>query len=147
MLLFPVSSICPDNLGHRCQTVSNFVIQLYVFLFLSHQTMVLIFIDGKSEIGVQLRRNICYLVSLRHLIRSRAVTNLILFSPLRPIFLHACATCSELPSDIGTMHQTYAVFLDLDLLRPFIVCCHNINMVESVKVKRRPYTWIIDFIL
>ena len=32
--------------------------------------MVLI-LDGKSEIGVHIMSNLCYLVSLRHLIRSR----------------------------------------------------------------------------
>ena len=25
------------------------------------------------------------------------------FAPIRPIFLHACATCSELPSNISSM--------------------------------------------
>ena len=37
---------------------------------------------------------------LRHLLRSRAVTN----PPQKiPIFVHACGTCSELPSNIKTM--------------------------------------------
>ena len=36
--------------------------------------MVLI-LDGNSEIGAHIRRNICYLICLMHLIRSKAVTN------------------------------------------------------------------------
>ena len=47
--------------------------------------------------------NLCYLICLRHLIRSRADKNRIFFAPIRPIFLHACATCSELPSNISSM--------------------------------------------
>ena len=47
-------------------------------------------------------RNLCYLICLRHLIRSRAVTTK-KFSLKRPIFLNACATCSELPSNISKM--------------------------------------------
>ena len=38
-----------------------------------------------------------------HLIRARAVTNrIVFFSPKRPVFLDACATWSELPSNIST---------------------------------------------
>ena len=39
----------------------------------------------------------------RHLIQSKAVTNLILFKKKKTIFFHACATCSELPSDMCSM--------------------------------------------
>ena len=42
-------------------------------------------------------------ITLPNLIISRAVTKHIFFSPKRPIFLHACATCSELPSNISYM--------------------------------------------
>ena len=59
-------------------------------------------LDGISEIGANVGRNLSYLICLRHLIRSRAITNWI-FSPNMHIFLHACAICSELPSYIGTM--------------------------------------------
>ena len=52
---------------------------------------------GCSEIGAHLSRKIGNLFCIRHLIRSRAVTPRILF-PKRPIFLHSCATCSELPA-------------------------------------------------
>ena len=60
-----------------------------------HEPMVLI-LDGISEMGAHVRSNLCYFICLRHEIRSRAVTNLSYFSPKRPIFLHACATCFEL---------------------------------------------------
>ena len=54
--------------------------------------------------GAHVRSNLSYLICFRHLIRSKAVTNMIFFSPKRPIFFHACATCFELPSHIRTMH-------------------------------------------
>ena len=68
-------------------------------------TMVLI-LDGNSEIVAHVRSKHCYLICLRHLIRSRTVTNRIVFSPKRRIFLHACATCSELPSTLSPMPYT-----------------------------------------
>ena len=39
----------------------------------------LLILGGNSEIGAQLRSNLCYLICLRHLIRSREVTDLIFF--------------------------------------------------------------------
>ena len=57
---------------------------------------IVVVIDGNLEIGSHERKNLCYLICLRSLIRSRAGTN-------RIFFLHACATCSELPSNIDTM--------------------------------------------
>ena len=65
------------------------------------QYMVLIS-DVNSEIGVQVGSNLCYLVCVRNLITSRADTNRF-FSSKRPISPTACATCSELPSNIGIM--------------------------------------------
>ena len=59
--------------------------------------MVLI-LDGNSEIGVHVRSNLCNLISFR----SREVTNSIL-SRKTPISLHACVTWSELPSTISAM--------------------------------------------
>ena len=56
-------------------------------------------LDGKLDIGAHVWSDLGYLICSRHLIRSRAVTNRNFFSPERPIFLYACATCSEL-SDI-----------------------------------------------
>ena len=57
-------------------------------------TMELI-LDGNSEMDADVRSNFCYLICLRHLIGLRAVTNQIFFT-----FHHACATCSELGSNI-----------------------------------------------
>ena len=62
-------------------------------------------LDGDSEIGAQVRINLCYLICLRHLIRSRAVTNRI-FSTKSLIFLHACATRSRLPSNTSAMGES-----------------------------------------
>ena len=59
------------------------------------QFMVLIF-DDHSEIGAQVSRNVCFVTCVRHLIRSRAVTNPG-FYPIKPVFLHACAPIFELP--------------------------------------------------
>ena len=58
------------------------------------QIMVLI-LDSNSLRGAHVRRNICYSTCSRHFITSRAVTNWV-FLPekIRPIFLHACATCN-----------------------------------------------------
>ena len=69
----------------------------------SSKTMVL---DGYLEIGAHVRNNLCYLIFVRHLNNSRAVTNLI-FSPKILVFLYACVTCSELPSTIGTMIHSF----------------------------------------
>ena len=57
--------------------------------------------DGNSEVGAH--ANLCYLICSRHLIRSRAVTNLIfLLLQKRPIsFMRE--QCSELPSNTKTM--------------------------------------------
>ena len=66
-------------------------------------TMVLI-LDGNSEIGAQVKSNFCYLIFLRHLVGSRVATNSIVFSK-KAFFLHACAACSELPSNVSTIIQ------------------------------------------
>ena len=60
-------------------------------------------LHGSSEIGAQVRSSFCYLICSRHLIRPRAVINPYFFSSNRSIFLQACATCSEIPSEISTM--------------------------------------------
>ena len=61
------------------------------------RAMVLI-LDGNSEIGAHVRNKLCF----RHLIRSRAVSNLISL-PKTPIYLHACATCSGFSPNISLM--------------------------------------------
>ena len=58
--------------------------------------------DGNSEIGARVRSNIYYLICLSNLLGSRTVKNPI-FSPKRPIYLHTCATSSELPSVMSSM--------------------------------------------
>ena len=66
--------------------------------------MVLI-LDCHSETGVHVQNNLSYLICLRYLIRSRAATNQVFFLK-RPIFLHKCTTCYELPASINTMQKT-----------------------------------------
>ena len=55
-----------------------------------------IILDGSSEISSHVRGNICYLICLSKLIRSRAVTNRIFISPKTPLFRQTCATCYHL---------------------------------------------------
>ena len=59
--------------------------------------------DGNSKISVQVVSKIGNLIWLRHLVRSRVDTNLILFSRKRLVLLHTCAKVSELPSNMSTM--------------------------------------------
>ena len=61
--------------------------------------MVLI-LDGIPEIFAYVGNNLCYLICLRHY---RGQSQIGFSSPKGPIILHACATCSELPSNISTM--------------------------------------------
>ena len=70
-----------------------------------------VILDCISEKGAQERSNLYYLICLRHLIRSRAVTNWLFFSPKRPICLHAWATYSILPSNINL--KVPWVYIDL----------------------------------
>ena len=59
-------------------------------------------LDGiTTEMYMQIRNNICNSIWLRHFVTSRAATNGI-FTPKRPVFLHACAIC-KLPYNISTM--------------------------------------------
>ena len=59
---------------------------------------IVLILEGYSEIGTHVKSNLCCLICLSHLYRSKAVTNLILF-------LYACATCLKLLSYISTMIQ------------------------------------------
>jgi len=61
-------------------------------------------LDGKSKIGAHVCSNIDYLIWLRYICLDPAITNMI-FLPERLIFLHSCATRSELPSNISTKTQ------------------------------------------
>ena len=68
-------------------------------------------LDGKSVVCAHGRSNLCYLISLRHSIRTKAVTNRIFLAPKKPIYHNACATCSALPCDISTMMQTQTIHI------------------------------------
>ena len=70
--------------------------QVYRYI---HTTRHSTYIRWFRYVGEHVINNLCYLICLRQLIRSRAVTTGI-FSPKRPIFLQTCVICSELPYDI-----------------------------------------------
>ena len=80
-------------------------------------------LNGSSEIGAHVRSNLCDLICLRHLIKTRAVTNRI-FSPKRFISLHACAICFELPSHISTMLVCYLLVF-------------NLHWYDTIQLRRR----------
>ena len=97
--LFVGLSICSSFMD-------SFVLFLYNFsglkIVLKLLFLMVLISDGNSEIGAHVGSNLCYLFCLRHSVRSRAGTNRIL-NPKMPIFLLACATCSELPSNISSI--------------------------------------------
>ena len=66
-------------------------------------TSMVLILDGNLDKGAHVSNNLCYLTWLRHLIRPRAVTNRIFFCRKIPVFIHSCATCFELPSNLSTM--------------------------------------------
>ena len=82
--------------------ITNVIQCRYVFPDYQYFELIL---DGNLEIGAHVRSYLCYLSGLRHLFRWKAVNNRF-FSPKTLIFLHACATCSELPSSIITMSES-----------------------------------------
>ena len=57
------------------------------------QRSMALILDGNSEIGSHVRSNLCYLICLRHLIISGAVTN------------RTYGICPKLPSNISTMQR------------------------------------------
>ena len=61
--------------SYTCSLWWYFCISALLLLMIS-RIMVLI-LDGNSKIGAHIRNTICYLICCRHLIRSRAITNLI----------------------------------------------------------------------
>ena len=88
-------------------------------------------LDGGSEIGACVRNNFGYLICLRHLISSRAVTFRIFFSPQILIFLHTCATCFEPLSILLLWAWTQKVY----------TVCDGEALTRILKSKR-PFTWI-----
>ena len=70
---------------------------------LSGYLMVLI-LDGNSEIGTHVRRNLWYFIYLGYWEQSQIGFS---FSIIEVYFLHTCATCSDLPSNVSTMRYLY----------------------------------------
>ena len=66
---------------------------------------IVLILDGKSEMVAVVRSN-RQLNCLRHLIRSKLVTNRI-FPRKKTYFLHTCATCSEIPFNMCTMIMSF----------------------------------------
>ena len=58
--------------------------------------------DGNSEKGAHVWSDLGSLICLRHLFRSRAVTDMTSFH-IRLIFHHTCTIFPELPSNISTI--------------------------------------------
>ena len=56
------------------------------------------YLEGNLGIGAHGRSNLCNLICLKHLIWSN-----VFFLHKSSIFRHACASCSELPSNINTL--------------------------------------------
>ena len=91
-----------------CLTVVYLVVRLFVFPFVSFAVLctvracclytkirtmkfvenfvMVLILNFNSVIGAHVRSNLYHFICLRHLIRSRAVTNRIFFSPKRPFF-------------------------------------------------------------
>ena len=58
----------------------------------------MVLIQGNPTICAHVESNLCYMIT-QDLSLVRGQSKIDLFSPKRPIFLHACATGSELPSN------------------------------------------------
>ena len=57
----------------------KFVLVFLEYIFSEYMHGILILLGGNSKIGAHVWSNLCHLISLRHLIISRAVTNRIFF--------------------------------------------------------------------
>ena len=96
----------------------------------------------KIKIGAHVMRKLCYLICLRHLIKSSAITNRF-FSPKTPIFLYPCSTYSELPSNMGTYYAsteelpftTEALILVASLIKSIQ------RKINAIKLRWRPLHW------
>ena len=108
------------------------------------KSMVLI-LDGNLEIGENVRSNLGYSISWRHLIVSRAGTNQIFFLQEDLFFLHDCTTCSELTysTKVHKYHRKnwFSAFspTDLQLCRQSAVTrllhgyLHGIQLMQAIK--------------
>ena len=61
--------------------------------------------------GAHFMSNLCNLICLRHLFRSRRHKTDGFSSKKRLFLVHACATCSEFPSNISTNTPTFHFYL------------------------------------
>ena len=96
-------------------------------------------LDVNSVRAATERSDLCYLIFLRHLIRSRTCmqSQIIFFSPIRPTFLHAFTSCSELPSNRSNMDPTN---LHIKLARNYqIKVCRLYNSTMYSRVQRLNY--------
>ena len=107
-MLLPVHTVRPRS-SNLFYIVSYFL--KWVTTSWTYGSMVLI-LDGNLEIGApHVRSNICYLICLRHLIGSRAVTNRIcslrkdLFSFVRAH--HVLSYPSNISTKVLTKHATF----------------------------------------
>ena len=73
--------------GPRSYRASNFRGQKAVGYFFAAVQIMVVILDGNSEIGAHVRSNLCYLICLWHLLRAH------FSSPKTPIFIHVRATC------------------------------------------------------
>ena len=82
-----------------CHIASGFYFILSIFDAKTNLVAcVVLILDGNQETSMHAKNNLCHLICLRHLSRSRAVSNRI-FSYKRPIFIYVCATHYELPAN------------------------------------------------
>ena len=94
-----------DGVGERGPPVLVLLVDLY-----NHQLMVLVldaanrWLDGSSEHGAHIWSKSGISICSSHLVTSKASWNPTFFRK-RPILLYTCATFSELPSCICTIHQ------------------------------------------
>ena len=78
--------------------------------------LMVLMLDGYLEMDAHVRSDLCYLICSKHLFRSRAVTNLIFFLQMRPIFVHMCATRFEFLSNISTMSPLNFYYIKLEVV-------------------------------
>ena len=73
---------------------------LLVFVNIIYCKDLVLILYANSEIGAHIRVNLYWLICLT---LNWKQLQIVCFSPERPIFLHACAICSELPSNFSAM--------------------------------------------
>ena len=84
-----------DEIDTHNQRIILKVIEIQAIEYI--RTMVLI-LYGNSDIGAHVRSKVCCWICLRHMVRSKAVTNLIFLPAKKTIFLHTYTTYSKSPS-------------------------------------------------